>query len=268
MARLIDGEPPVGDALAPVLPLRIGATRPPLFVLPPASGLTWQFAALKRHLPADIPLYGLQAPRFSRTTELPTTLAALAAEHIEHITRIAPDGPIRLLGWSFGGSLAHELAIRLAAAGRDVGFVGMLDAYLDTPSADGPADGDLAGLLTELGYPPPSANPTLGEAVAILRGADGIAAALTDDQVAAVVANYVESDRMVAQARPGVLAADVFFVEATVPEQGFSGSAAAGWTPYVRGTLRVVPVACGHSEMLDPAVLVALGPLIADALGS
>ncbi|WP_103380327.1 non-ribosomal peptide synthase/polyketide synthase [Pseudonocardia dioxanivorans] len=266
MARLVDGDRSGADALAPVLPLRVGGSAPPLFVLPPASGLTWQFAALKRHLPDDVPLYGLQAPRLSRATDLPTTLAALADEHARHVTEIAPTGPVRLLGWSFGGFLAHELACRLRAAGREVTFVGMLDAH----RSGGTSSTDLGGLLRELGHEPPAgAEPGLDDAVALLRaGGDGVAAVLTDEQVAAVVANYLDSDRMIDSARPGVLDADVFFVDATVPEQGFSGSASAGWRDHVRGELHVEQVACGHSQLLDHAVLAQLAPALAAALAT
>ncbi|MGE3661222.1 MAG: amino acid adenylation domain-containing protein [Pseudonocardia sp.] len=264
MARLVDGERPAADALAPVLRLQTGGTRPPLFVLPPASGLTWQFAALKRHLPAEVPLIGLQSPRLSRSTDLPQTLAALAAEHAGHVAALAPDGPVRLLGWSFGGFLAHELAVQLVRAGREVSFVGMLDAHRD----GGPDAGDLRLLLAELGYPPPpGTDPTLADAVAIMRAhGDGVAAALTDEQAQAVVANYLESDLMTDDRRPGVLAADVFFVDATVPEQGFSGPASAGWRAHVTGALDVVEIDCGHSELLDPQVIGRWFPAIASRL--
>ena len=267
MAALIDGGRPTADALAPVLPLRGTGDRPPLFVLPPASGLTWQYAGLKRYLPADVPLLGLQAPRLSRVERLPRTLAELAAEHRAHVVRLAPHGPIRLLGWSFGGRLAHELAVQLRAAGREVAFVGLLDAHVD----GGPAVGRLRGLLAELGYRLPAAGdddaePTVAEAVAIVRAQGGGVAALTDEQLAAVIANYVECDRIDGRARLGVLDADVLLFEAREREADFSGFASAGWDAHVRGAVEVVPVACGHSEMLDPHVLAEIGPLLAAAV--
>ena len=58
---------------------------------------------------------------------------------------------------------------------------------------------------------------------------------------------------------------EVFFVEATTPEQGFSGPGAPAWQPLVTAmTVHDLPV--GHSELLDPATLEKLGPLLAAAL--
>ncbi len=110
------------------------------------------------------------------------------------------------------------------------------------------------------------AAPTVADAVAFVRAAGGGVAALTDAQIARVVENYLDSDRMTAGTRPGVLAADVLFVDATVPERGFAGTASDGWRSHVDGRLRTVGIACGHSELLDPGVLERLGPLVAGAL--
>jgi thioesterase domain-containing protein/acyl carrier protein len=270
LARRITGDLPPGDALAPVITLHAGAGLPPLFCLPPASGLVWQFAGLKRHLPADIPLLGLQPPRLRRTGQLPTTMAELAAEFATMVAQLAPHGPIRLLGWSFGGALAHVLADVLVAAGRDVTFVGMLDARVDLPTPapstwDGPEA--IAALLTELGYEVPAdRRVTVSDAVAFVRDSGGGLAALTDEQIARVVETYVDSDRMMAGARYGRLAADVLFVDATVAEPGHGGRASDGWHGHVAGRLRTVGLACGHSELLDPHVLEQLGPLIAREL--
>ncbi|MER7007730.1 amino acid adenylation domain-containing protein [Dactylosporangium sp. NPDC000555] len=272
LARRIAGDAPPGDALAPVVVLHAGlhpgTDRPPLFCLPPASGLVWQFAGLKRYLPPDVPLIGLQSPRLGRDAGLPATMAELAAQHAARIAELAPAGPVRLLGWSFGGALAHVLAERLVAAGREVTFVGMLDSRADAPPTaagewDGPAA--IAALLTELGYRVPAA-VSLPEAVALVRGLGGALGALTDAQIARVVENYLDSDRMMAGARYGVLDADVFFVDATVPEPGHTGDASEGWRAHVAGRLRTAAIACGHSELLDPDVLERLGPLIAREL--
>jgi thioesterase domain-containing protein/acyl carrier protein len=260
------------DALAPLLPLRAGGDRAPLFCVHPASGLSWQFAALKRYLPEDIPLYGLQSPRLSRTENLPATMAELADEYTTRIVEVAPLGPIRLVGWSFGGAIAHMVAVRLAALGREIGILGMLDSRADAiPAAAGDWDGPAAivGLLTEMGYDVPAdRRPTMSvtDAVAFVRELGGGVATLTDAQIARVVENYLASDRMLAGASYEVFDGDVYFVDATVPEQDFTTAASPGWRAHVSGELRVVEVACGHSELLEPIALDVIGPALADAL--
>ncbi|GLZ35227.1 hypothetical protein Lesp02_74140 [Lentzea sp. NBRC 105346] len=265
LARLIDSGAGV-DSMAPLVQLRTG-TRPPLFCVHPASGLSWQFAALKRYLPDDIPLYGLQSPLLSRTTHLPVTMTELADEYTARITSVAPSGPIRLVGWSFGGAIAHMVGVRLRALGRTVSFLGMLDARAEPVALTGEWDGPaaIAGLLAEMGCEVPAAL-TVAEAVPFVRSLGGGVAALDEAQIARVLENYLASDRMLAQARYDVFDGDVLFVDATVPEQGFTTPASPGWREHVSGALRVVEVACRHSELLEPHALTIIGPLIASAL--
>ncbi|GAA3192298.1 amino acid adenylation domain-containing protein [Actinocorallia longicatena] len=267
LARRISGETlPAGDAMAPLLTLRAEGTEPPLFCLPPASGLSWQFAGLKRHLPGEIPLYGLQAPRLSRTADLPGTIGELAAEYAGIIRRTAPEGPVRLLGWSFGGAVAHAVALELVGEGREIGFLGMLDARVAL-AGDGPWDGpeSVARLLTELGFAA-GETATVAEAVELIQGSGDAVAMLSPGQIARVVENYLDSDRLAAEAEFGVFPGDVDFVDATVEEQGFTGTASEQWRGRVGGELRAHPLACGHSELLDPRTLDTLGPLVAQWL--
>jgi thioesterase domain-containing protein len=261
VARLLTDDAPAGDALAPVLTLHPGGDRPPLFCLAPASGLSWQFAGLKRYLPADIPLIGLQSPLLSGG-ELPSSLTGLAEAHADRITTRQPSGPVRLLGWSFGGALALCVAAALTARGREVDFVGMLDARRDAAQAPS----TVAALLTEMGYAVSNPDLSVTEAVAFVRAAGGSVAALTDEQIALVLENYLAADRLMAAARYPDYPGTVFFVEATVAEQGFTGPAAPSWEPLTRG-IEVHSLAVAHSELLDPGTLERLGPLLAERLG-
>nr|WP_233165340.1 non-ribosomal peptide synthase/polyketide synthase [Mycobacterium sp. AT1] len=183
VAALLD-EGPGGDSLAPVLVLRATGSAAPLFCLAPASGLSWQFAGLKRHLSQDVPLYGLQSPLF-HGGRLPDSIGTLAAEYADRVGEVAPRGPIRLLGWSFGGSMALLVAEELVRRGREVTFVGMLDARTDV--VDGEEEFDpatvLAGLLREMGFPvDPGATMTVDEAVALVRtGGDAISTSPQND---------------------------------------------------------------------------------------
>ncbi|UQU63541.1 amino acid adenylation domain-containing protein [Couchioplanes caeruleus] len=257
VARLLAGGAPAGDALAPVVQLAAG-DGPPLFCVAPASGLSWQFAGLTRHL--GVPLIGLQSPLLSGG-DRPATLTALAAAHAGRVEAAWPAGPVRLLGWSFGGAVALAVAADLRARGREVTFVGMLDARRDGTSAS-----TVAALLTEMGYTVPG-ELTLPEAVAFVRDAGGAVAALTDGQIARVLESYLAADALMAAAELPAYPGTVFFVEATVPEQGFAGPAAPAWRPLTAG-LEVHELPVAHSELLDPATLERLGPLLAAALGA
>lgn len=233
----------------------------------PASGLSWQFAGLKRFLPEQVPLYGLQWPLFSTGT-LPDTIAELARGYADSVEQVAPTGPIRLLGWSFGGSVALLVAGELERRGREVTFVGMLDARTDV--ADG-AEFDpaavLASLLREMGFPvDPGARMTVADAVTLVRDSGDAIAILDDARIAQVIENYVAAERLTANADYGRYGGEMFFVDATVLEMDLVGTASAGWRDHVGGRLRAVALDCRHSELMDIDLLERLGPLIAAEL--
>jgi thioesterase domain-containing protein/acyl carrier protein len=271
-AQLLEGSEQVADSLAPVLRLRSSGTAAPLFCLHPASGLSWQFAGLKRLLPQEIPLYGLQSPLFSRGV-LPDDIGALASDYADTVVATAPTGPIRLLGWSFGGSMALLVAEELTRRGREVTFVGMLDARTDVGSeAAGPAFDPaavLAGLLREMGFTvDPGARMTTDEAVALVRTSGDAIAILDDAQIARVVENCVAAERFTTDADYGRYDGDVFFVDATRLEMDLVGVASEGWRDHVGGELRVVALDCRHSELMDADVLDRLGPILTAELAT
>ena len=45
------------------------------------------------------------------------------------IRAVQPDGPYRLAGWSFGATLAYEIATQLIGDDASVEFLGSLDGY-------------------------------------------------------------------------------------------------------------------------------------------
>ncbi|WP_052441699.1 type I polyketide synthase [Streptacidiphilus anmyonensis] len=115
---------PVLNTLRPAVP---GSKRPALFTFHPAGGPTSVYIPLTQLLPSEQPVYGLE-----RVDTLPT-MQDKAAHYLTLIRDIQPEGPYHLLGWSFGGCLAFEVARQLRQAGEAAGFVGLIDTIL--PSA-------------------------------------------------------------------------------------------------------------------------------------
>ncbi|MBT2676519.1 amino acid adenylation domain-containing protein, partial [Streptomyces sp. ISL-14] len=120
------------DAYAPLLALRRAGDLPPLFCLHPGLGLGWGYAALLPHLAPGRPVYALQTPVL-HGEPLPDTLGELAEGYVPRIRAVRPHGPYLLLGRSFGGPFAHELAVRLRAAGEEVALVAVLDSMPKPP---------------------------------------------------------------------------------------------------------------------------------------
>ena len=59
------------------------------------------------------------------------TVEDMAESAIDSMRLVQPGGTYTLVGYSFGGLLAHEVAHRLLASGMDVDLVLLVDSYLD-----------------------------------------------------------------------------------------------------------------------------------------
>ena len=55
----------------------------------------------------------------------------MASDYLEQIRRIQPNGPYHLLGWSFGGYVAHSMAAQLEQQGEKVALLALLDSNVD-----------------------------------------------------------------------------------------------------------------------------------------
>ncbi|OBI47648.1 polyketide synthase Pks13 [Mycobacterium sp. E787] len=97
-----------------------GSTKPPVFVFHPAGGSTVVYEPLLNRLPADIPMYGLERVEGS--------IEERAAQYVPKLIEMQGDGPYILAGWSLGGALAYACAIGLKRMGKDVAWVGLIDA--------------------------------------------------------------------------------------------------------------------------------------------
>ncbi|MFF8654658.1 non-ribosomal peptide synthetase [Streptomyces huasconensis] len=131
---------PVGsESLAPLLALRAGGDRAPLFCVHPGLGVSWAYTALLPHLAPDRPVHALQTPALSAAgagpAHLPSSVAELAESYLYRIRAVRPHGPYLLLGTSFGGPVAHEMAVRLRASGEEVALLAVVDAMPKPPEA-------------------------------------------------------------------------------------------------------------------------------------
>ncbi|ORB84733.1 polyketide synthase [Mycobacterium kansasii] len=97
-----------------------GCTKPPVFVFHPAGGSTVVYEPLLNRLPADTPMYGFE--------RVEGTIEERAAQYVPKLVEMQGDGPYILVGWSLGGVLAYACAIGLKRLGKNVAFVGLIDA--------------------------------------------------------------------------------------------------------------------------------------------
>nr|WP_223194784.1 non-ribosomal peptide synthase/polyketide synthase [Pseudomonas sp. PSB18] len=111
------------------LTLQTGSPNAPcLFMVPGAGANVSSFVPLVRQLDARLTVIGLQARGLDGRSEPHGSVQAAASAYVREIRAQVPHGPYYLLGHSFGGWLALEIARQLHACGAQVAPVLLIDS--------------------------------------------------------------------------------------------------------------------------------------------
>jgi thioesterase domain-containing protein len=240
-----------------VVPIEIlkEGTGVPLFCIHPGGGMSWPYQRLGVYL--DCSIIGIQQTLLGEEAE-PQSIRDMAKNYADRIQGVQPTGPYNLLGWSFGGVVAHELAIELQRRGCVVPRLILLDAQ---PSIDDSVT-VLNGASVEL--------DTLEEALRFygidIPERDG---SLTDEELEALVRERIaaefprqkqlldwlvqnlDNNKALQRAHePGVLESDLIVFSAVRDESDRSSTALQEWRPYVAGDIAEHSIDCTHEEML------------------
>jgi 3-oxoacyl-(acyl-carrier-protein) synthase/thioesterase domain-containing protein/acyl carrier protein len=107
--------------------IKDGAADRAVFLVHPAGGTTFCYREFARHSTDPGGMYALAFPlaEADRLQSIPD----LADRYLKEIRAVRPTGPYRLGGYSFGGNVAHEMAVRLQAAGAEVERLVLFDAH-------------------------------------------------------------------------------------------------------------------------------------------
>jgi thioesterase domain-containing protein len=133
LAGHLRGQPDAAS-YSPLIALQKGGgERPPLFCVHPLGGDVFNYLELVRQLGPGQPFYGLQAPGIADDRPALDTVEKMADLYLDPIREAWP-GPYLLMGWSFGGRVALEIARRLRDAGETVGLLAVLDTHLSPPA--------------------------------------------------------------------------------------------------------------------------------------
>jgi hypothetical protein len=148
----------------------------------------------------------------------------LASQYADDIVRIQTDGAVHLLGTSFGGVLAHAIAVELQSRGVTVGALTLLDSDPVRSSADS------ADLLGSMG--------------------DDIDRSHAEELLA--VASH--NDELAQRHLPGIYFGDILAVSSMGTDSG------SAWHPFVCGTIAkyLVPDATSF-DVVGPLVDSYLG---------
>ncbi|MGH3403387.1 MAG: non-ribosomal peptide synthetase [Streptosporangiaceae bacterium] len=239
------------NVLGVLLPIREQGEAPPVFCMPPGSGLSWCYMPMAKFAPSGIPLYGLQARGLDGESDFAASLSQMAQDYVEQIRTVRPSGPYRLLGWSFGGVVAHEVAVRLQAAGDETALI-LLDAYPPTsrPGAD-TADGDgTEGPADPDPVPVPDPDADLQALKEGVRRAEGRVGRLSDEERLRFARLSLNNRRLPAEHAYGRFGGEVLLIVAG--DRPENAPTARAWEPYVSGTISQVSIPCRHKDMVAP----------------
>lgn len=109
----------------------------PAFLIPSVFGDEPQLQDLRRRLHGWVDFDVLALPDAGARGALLTDMAATGRFLVDEISRRRPVGSIALIGYSFGASMALEVAAQLTEAGRRVTFLGALDGPFQPPGFAG-----------------------------------------------------------------------------------------------------------------------------------
>jgi thioesterase domain-containing protein/NRPS condensation-like uncharacterized protein/acyl carrier protein len=111
-----------------IVAMRPDGSAEPLFIIHGAGGNIIRFYQLAMLVGTEHPVYGIQAQSLLVGKPALLRLEDQAAFYLSEIREIQPKGPYYFLGYSFGGTIALEIAHQLRALGERVQFLGMLDS--------------------------------------------------------------------------------------------------------------------------------------------
>ncbi len=147
---------------SPLVAIQPQGRRPNLFCIHPGSGNVLCYIDLARRLGTDQPVYGLQDPTLFVGGDPAVPVEIMAANYIEAMRTVQPRGPYFLIGWSFGGLVAFEMARQLREDFQEIGLLGLFDTAAPENSRAFSEASDDAFLLyiiaSELGLPVASAH--------------------------------------------------------------------------------------------------------------
>jgi thioesterase domain-containing protein len=116
-----------GTGHSHIVPFRTSGGGSPLFCFPGSGGNVYVFREMIAALPEGQPVYAIDMEWLCEAAQ-DFTIEQLAAFYLDVIRKIQKSGPYYFCGYSFGGLVAYEMAMRLINEGDSTSLVALLDA--------------------------------------------------------------------------------------------------------------------------------------------
>ena len=116
--------------------LKPGAGQQPVFFLPGGFGGDHEFlvyARLTHFVGDDFTFYGLRARSADGVELAHSSAEEMAADYIQEMRILQPQGPYFIVGNCIGGIVAYEIAQQLRSLGQEVALLALMDSWCPTP---------------------------------------------------------------------------------------------------------------------------------------
>jgi acetoacetyl-CoA synthetase len=121
-------EQPALPQFSPVVPIKAGSSDPPIFIAHGLAGSV-RFFELARYIQTGHSVYGIEAKGVDGLQEPFDRIEDMAALYIPSLRQVQSRGPYVLIGYSFGGLVALEMAQRIRESGEQVQLLVLVDTY-------------------------------------------------------------------------------------------------------------------------------------------
>lgn len=258
-----------GDPMGVLLPLSPRGSQRPLFCIHPGTGVGWSYAGLAAHLGTDQPLYALQTRALSEPGYSPQNVEEMAEEYLERIRAIQPWGPYRLLGWSYGGTVAHAMAARLEELGERAELVAMMDVRpMPTEPERVPlTEAEKRDLLFAELDDGSNAPFDMAAGIERMRRRDMVLADFSDDEIRGVIEASFDHAEILPLYAPRRVATDLLFFTARQPLDP-GDSLAMEWAPFIEGPVENHGIDCPHLRMAETEPMAHIGRVLSEKLQS
>jgi polyketide synthase PksN len=111
-----------------LVPLQSKGSKTPIFGVPGVGGSILSLQPMSSALGINQPFYGLQTVGLDGKQDVLDSIEKIATANIEKILTVQKEGPFRLIGHSFGGVVAYEMARILRDKGKEVSSLVLIDS--------------------------------------------------------------------------------------------------------------------------------------------
>jgi len=250
---------------AGIVKITAGTTDRPFFFLS-GLGSAFEFRGLAAKMHTRRPILGIETHNLEVEPSVLESIEGTAGAIVGRMREVQPVGPYAILGYSFGGNLAVEVARQLIANGQTVELAAIIDSYVPGSSPSG-----------------------LGKATKHLR----IMARLNPHGIYAYISSHIkrrlfslfqnsrksEIERRIAKVskhglrayhahRPEVFSGRIVLVRANGldPSDWDEPSGTRGWSSICKGGVDVIPMGCRHEDFLKEPHLTDLARHVNDML--